>query len=376
MEEFSYIVLDLEWNQPMPGQETITQPFRFDSEIIEIGALKLNSRFEEVSEFKSFVRPVFYPSMNGHVVQLTKIRPQELEKAPDFPAAYAAFRDWCGEDCCLCTWGPDDLPVLMDNLLMHGLDAALPDGYDLQRIFGHEIMRDDRQCSLERAMELLRLKPDRAHDALNDARNTVRVCGSMDLERCMEEYCLRYIDYGPDRLAGRVGGLPYPDLPAAQADPQLTALTCPYCGQPLTLGEWTRKDGNIPCWPMPAATRGTSIWPWCRLWVRDAGGPSGSRAHGLRNERRPVGCVPALHRAAGISGAQQGTRLSTENRRTVQLSGGFLSVFQISLGVGTHGEAFAADGNGDAEGEVCSLLCGALTQQVVEQVIPIQPRVP
>lgn len=244
MEEFSYIVLDLEWNQPMSGQETITRPFRFDSEIIEIGALKLNNRFEEVSEFKSFVRPVFYPAMNGHVVQLTKIRPQELEKAPDFPAAYAAFRDWCGEDCCLCTWGPDDLPVLMDNLLMHGLDAALPDGYDLQRIFGHEIMRDDRQCSLERAMELLRLKPDRAHDALNDARNTVRVCGSMDLERCMEEYCLRYIDYGPDRLAGRVGGLPYPDLPAAQADPQLAALTCPYCGQSLTLGEWTRKDGN------------------------------------------------------------------------------------------------------------------------------------
>lgn len=93
-------------------------------------------------------------------------------------------------------------------------------------------------------MELLRLKSDRAHDALNDARNTVRVCGSMDLERCMEEYCLRYIGYGPDRLAGRVGGLPYPDLPAAQADPQLTVLTCPYCGQPLTLGEWTRKDGN------------------------------------------------------------------------------------------------------------------------------------
>ena len=82
MEEFSYIVLDLEWNQPMSGQEIITRPFRFDSEIIEIGALKLNNRFEEMSEFKSFVRPVFYPAMNGHVVQLTKIRPQELEKAP------------------------------------------------------------------------------------------------------------------------------------------------------------------------------------------------------------------------------------------------------------------------------------------------------
>ena len=173
-------------------------------------------------------------------------------------------------------------------------------------------------------MELLRLKPDRAHDALNDARNTARVCGSMDLERCMEEYCLRYIDYGPDRLAGRVGGLPYPDLPAAQADPQLTALTCPYCGQPLTLGEWTRKDGNT----MLAYARcneGGRVFGRVPLWPHAGGHPHG--AHGLRNERRPVGCVPALHRAAGISGAQQGTRLSTENRRTVVLSGGFFYPF-------------------------------------------------
>ena len=27
-------------------------------------------------------------------------------------------------------------------------------------------------------------------------------------------------------------------------DITMTVLTCPYCGQPLTLGEWTRKDGN------------------------------------------------------------------------------------------------------------------------------------
>ena len=94
MEEFSYIVLDLEWNQPMPGQETITQPFRFDSEIIEIGALKLNNRFEEVSEFKSFVRPVFYPAMNGHVVQLTKIRPQELPRDEHCCCTEDQFESW------------------------------------------------------------------------------------------------------------------------------------------------------------------------------------------------------------------------------------------------------------------------------------------
>lgn len=301
MEEFSYIVLDLEWNQPMSGQETITRPFRFDSEIIEIGALKLNNRFEEMSEFKSFVRPVFYPAMNGHVVQLTKIRPQELEKAPDFPTAYAAFRDWCGEDCCLCTWGPDDLPVLMDNLLMHGLDAALPDGYDLQRIFGHEIMRDDRQCSLERAMELLRLKPDRAHDALNDARNTVRVCGSMDLERCMEEYCLRYIGYGPDRLAGpgrrsAVPGSACGTSGSAADGPDLSLLRpAPDLGGVDPEG-WQYHAGLCPL------QRGGRVFGRVPLWPHAGGHPHG--AHGLRNERRPVGCVPALHRAAGISGSR------------------------------------------------------------------------
>ena len=116
MADFSYIVLDLEWNQPLNPDSAIREPFFFDSEIIEIGALKLNEQFEIVDEFKTFIKPVFYPVMNGDVVRLTKIRPQELEGAPDFPAAYRAFRDWCGEECCLCAWGTDDIPVLLDNL--------------------------------------------------------------------------------------------------------------------------------------------------------------------------------------------------------------------------------------------------------------------
>ena len=187
MGEFSCIVLDLEWNQPLDTGGAIREPFFFDSEIIEIGALKLNEQFEIVDEFKTFIKPVFYPVMNGDVVRLTKIRPQELEGAPDFPAAYRAFRDWCGEECCLCAWGTDDIPVLLDNLIMHGLETENFPCYDLQRIFGHEILREERQCSLERAMELLGIRPDRAHDALNDARNTVRVMARMDLAACMEE---------------------------------------------------------------------------------------------------------------------------------------------------------------------------------------------
>ena len=99
MAEFSYIVLDLEWNQPLDRDSTIREPFFFDSEIIEIGALRLDEQFRETGSFKTFIRPRFYPHMNGDVVRLTKIRAQDLENAPEFPRAYADFTQWCGEDC-------------------------------------------------------------------------------------------------------------------------------------------------------------------------------------------------------------------------------------------------------------------------------------
>lgn len=245
MGEFSCIVLDLEWNQPLDAGGAIREPFFFDSEIIEIGALKLNAQLEVVDEFKTFIRPAFYPVMNGDVVRLTKIRPQELEGAPDFPAAYRAFRDWCGEECCLCAWGTDDIPVLLDNLIMHGLETEDFPCYDLQRIFGHEILREERQCSLERAMELLGIRPDRAHDALNDARNTVRVMERMDLAACMEEYTLRYVGYPADRRAGLVDGREFASLAAAQADPEMGQCVCPYCGETVALREWTRRNNYM-----------------------------------------------------------------------------------------------------------------------------------
>ena len=88
MAEFSYIVLDLEWNQPLDRDSTIREPFSFDSEIIEIGALRLDEQFRETGSFKTFIRPRFYTHMNGDVVRLTQIRAQALENAPDFPPAY------------------------------------------------------------------------------------------------------------------------------------------------------------------------------------------------------------------------------------------------------------------------------------------------
>ena len=62
MAEFSYIVLDLEWNQPLDRDSTIREPFFFDSEIIEIGALRLNERFGRPAASKPLSGPDFIPA--------------------------------------------------------------------------------------------------------------------------------------------------------------------------------------------------------------------------------------------------------------------------------------------------------------------------
>jgi len=238
-----YIVLDFEWNQPTNSTKIVTEPFQFDSEIIEIGAVKMDEQYRPVDEFKTFIKPVFYPDLNGIVSRLTKIGKESIQNAPGFPEAYRAFTDFCGEDCALCTWGPDDIPVLFDNLIMHGMNTSMPVCYDLQRIFAHEIMRDDRQYSLENAMKLLRQEDtERAHDALNDARNTARTCSFMELDTYMQEYALVYVDYPADRTEGRITWKKYPNMDAVRQDEALTHATCPYCGEKVVFGNWAQKS--------------------------------------------------------------------------------------------------------------------------------------
>ena len=238
----NYIIVDFEWNQPLPEQPMVTEPFAFDSEIIEIGAIRLNDRFETEEDYKAYVKPVCYPVMNGKVVRLTKIRPQELEKAQEFPDVCSEFFKWCGEDFCLCTWGSDDIPALLDNMLMHGMETPrLLLSCDLQKIYSREIMRDENRWSLEKAVDLLKLPKDRAHDALNDVRNTLKICERVDVFPYIEEYSTCYVDYGSDRMSGLFTGKACAGPEGGQRDNELMEMSCPYCEETLRFGAWVKR---------------------------------------------------------------------------------------------------------------------------------------
>ena len=61
----NYIVFDLEWNQSPTGRDCASPRLSF--EIFEIGAVKLNEKFEKVSEFHRLIKPCVYRQMH-HII--------------------------------------------------------------------------------------------------------------------------------------------------------------------------------------------------------------------------------------------------------------------------------------------------------------------
>lgn len=233
----NYIIFDLEWNQCGSETEMITQPVCLPGEIIEIGAVKLDDAFQKIDELRLYIKPKYYEKLHRRIVTLTGIRDKTLaEQGLSFPEAYEKFRAFCGEEYSFMTWSTSDLPILIDNMLLHGIDISdLPDTYDLQRIFCKEIMRFSRRMSLDDALKVLGEKGDTAHDALNDSKNTALVCNHLDLEEYAGEYVSRAFAEPPLK--------PVFDSPrAALASLELRQLNCPWCGQSIQAAPWLSMD--------------------------------------------------------------------------------------------------------------------------------------
>lgn len=233
----NYIIFDLEWNQCGSDSEILTDPVCLPGEIIEIGAVKLDDSFQKVDELRLYIKPKYYQKLHRRIVTLTGIRDQILaEQGLSFPEAYEKFQTFCGDEYSFMTWSTSDLPILVDNMLLHGIDVSnLPDTYDLQRIFCREIMRFSRRMSLDDALKVLNEKGDTAHDALNDSRNTALVCNHLDLEEYGGEYVSRAFAELPRKEV-------YESPKAALADLGLRTFTCPWCGEAVTGEPWLRVE--------------------------------------------------------------------------------------------------------------------------------------
>ncbi len=250
----NYIIFDLEWNQPFDERATVTEPVYLTGEIIEIGAVKLDDSFRLVDGLKLYIKPQYYQKLHRQIASLTHIRDKDLqEQGLSFSEAMAKFRAWCGEEYTYVTWSTTDLPMLVDNMILHGMDVGeLPCYCDLQRIFGREIMRESRRHSLNEALEYLSEKGETAHDALNDARNTALVCKHLDLEDYIGEYISKVFSERPN---GRL----YESRQAVFEDEGLLAFSCPWCGAPAKCRPWLQV-GARGWMAMATCEEGDEFW--------------------------------------------------------------------------------------------------------------------
>ena len=175
-----YIVLDLEWNQPMSYNSSAYKAVggKLLFEMIQIGAIRMNSDLEITDSFNQLIQPTHYVKLHPRIKRITGISQEDLCDAPQFSEAAERFRQWCGEDCALLTWGCDDISVLQQNLDFFGYNTPFPAMYDLQRLYGELVGDTKNRAGLKSAMEHFEIPPEEDHpfhNALNDAYYTALV---------------------------------------------------------------------------------------------------------------------------------------------------------------------------------------------------------
>jgi inhibitor of KinA sporulation pathway (predicted exonuclease) len=181
----NYIVLDLEWNQSPIGKKGAVAGIPF--EIIQIGAVKLNERFEEIDSFDAYVKPIVYSKMQRAVSEIIHVTMEELkENGEIFSDVADRFFKWCGDDFIFCTWGEGDLVELQRNVEYHGLDYKFAYPlffYDLQRLYSMDKEDKEARYSLQDAIKECGLPEKKDyHSAINDARYTGQIMAFIDME--------------------------------------------------------------------------------------------------------------------------------------------------------------------------------------------------
>lgn len=234
----NYIILDMEWNQPMNPAETVRTPVLLHSEIIQIGAFKTDENFTLLDKIKINVRPKYYKRMNPHVEKITGITRTQLMSGETFPQAFRRLKAWCGNEFRFITWGFDDLGVLADNLTLHGLDPSFGSDYiNLQLIYNRQMKDEHLQCALASAAEKLEIPLDvQTHDAFNDAYLTYEICRKLDMVLGIAEYSEYAAAVPTPVFKDAVNNID--DLKKMLFDRRVMELKCPECGKNLKYGQW------------------------------------------------------------------------------------------------------------------------------------------
>ncbi len=241
----NYIILDLEWNSAY-----CTWQQRFINEIIEFGAVKLDSELNEIDRFQCFVRSKLTKRLRSRVKGLTNITNEDMRSGIPFEKASEQFTAWAGEDTLTLTWSNTDIHVLLDNYKTMMQFDRIPFLYkyaDLQKFVQNKLGITGNQISLTAAAEQMGVNFEEyaAHRALGDC-----LCSAELLRRTFDEKALRgYItDTRTREYYERLTFKPYiiNDLQSPDIDRSELRFRCPDCGNFMKRkAKWRFKNRNF-----------------------------------------------------------------------------------------------------------------------------------
>lgn len=235
----NYIILDMEWNQAKSPGGVVRKPIFLNGEVIQIGAVKLNEKFEMTDKIKIAIKPKYYKRMNKKVAALTSITNEDIKNGISFEEASDKLRSWCGDNFLFMTWGPDDMGILFDNHILYGISYSwIPECINIQDLFFRQVDNASRQFSLNHAMEKLGIEGLHEHDALHDAVNTYLVCKRLDMKKGITDYKTDIFDKFSDIVFREDSERVYKSKNAALSDDRVISFICPRCGNKMLGADW------------------------------------------------------------------------------------------------------------------------------------------
>lgn len=210
-----HIVVDLEMNNVRHKSEVRSI---CACETIEIGAVMLDDNLNEVSSFRTYVKPEHNDVIVPKISRLTGITDAMVANAPKFNEALRMFTNWClgtGDEVTVYAWSNTDFNQIKNEIILKEYEISEVEmgilgieWTDFQQEFDAHL-GFDKQVSLKNALDMAGIDfSGREHDALDDARNTAELLQIFRDEELFEK-TLRKIEevMKPSSLGNTLGSM-------------------------------------------------------------------------------------------------------------------------------------------------------------------------
>ncbi len=178
----NYIILDLEWDSTF-----FVKQKRFINQILQIGAVKLDEKFNIIDTFEATIKSSISKRVTGRFATLTGITSEIMRNGLPFSEAVEKYNAWVGEDTVTMTWSNSDLYTIIENEenLLNGQRFKIEKYLDLQKFIQREMQlkgyEDKNQVSLSLAAEYLEIQTENID--FHTAKDDSLVCAYL-LKKC------------------------------------------------------------------------------------------------------------------------------------------------------------------------------------------------